>query len=304
MNSYIVEYLQYCQQKNSASMNTYDAYRLDLCEFDTFLKTEHIENVLCVQRKHINQYIIYLKSGKQRNALQNSSVSRKLSTLRSFYKFLQQRYGLDQNPLLHIRSLKTSKKIPEFLFEHEVESLLDSFVLDDDLQKRDQVMFELMYACGLRVSEVVALQCDQIDYEQHFVFVKDGKGKKDRYVPFYPELAMRLQNYCKQVRQLLCLRQNHNHMFVNRLGEPIHARGIQYRLDQASKRANLVMKLHPHMLRHSFATHLLDHGADLRIVQELLGHASLSTTQIYTHVSQEKLKKVYEQAHPRSTKTI
>ncbi len=302
MDLLIERFLTYCQQINSASIHTYDAYSRDLNEFKDFLESQEIKRFEDVDRIVVNHYIIYLRDEKQRKCmLQNSSISRKISTLRSFYKYLQRVIGFSVNPMIYVKSFKVNKKIPEFLFFHEIETLLSSFEVINPLEQRDLVMFELMYACGLRVSEVIHLQLGDVDIKAGIVFIRESKGNKDRYVPFYPSIAKRIQRYALETRPKLLGAQTHQNMFVNQRGLCLTSRGVQYRLDVAGTKSGLQMKLHPHMLRHSFATHLLDNGADLRVVQELLGHASLSTTQIYTHVSQEKLKKVYEESHPRSS---
>lgn len=301
MDELIERYLNHCQQINSASAHTYDAYSRDLNEFKQFLIMQEISSFEEVDRMIINQFIIYLRDGKHRkHVLQNSSITRKLSTLRSFYNYLQQVIGVPSNPMNYVKSFKSAKKIPEFLFFHEIETLLSSFQESNPLEHRDSVMFEFMYACGLRVSEVISLQVSDVNLDEGFVFIRESKGNKDRYVPFYPSLSIRIKEYKTQSRSKLLGKETHDYLFVNQKGKQLTSRGVQYRLDIAGAKSGLKMKLHPHMLRHSFATHLLDNGADLRVVQELLGHASLSTTQIYTHVSQEKLKKVYEEAHPRS----
>ncbi len=230
--------------------------------------------------------------------LKDTSISRKISTLRSFFKYLQRTYGISNDPLLGVKSFKQKRKIPDFLFYDEIVLLLDSLG-DSDLQYRDRVMFELMYACGLRVSELCDLKVSDINLADNYIYVREAKGAKSRYVPFYDDLTLKISSYLTRVRLNLTT-SNNEYLFVNNKGDKLTSRGVQYRLDLAAKNAGISMKVHPHMLRHSFATHLLDNGADLRIVQELLGHTSLSTTQIYTHVSQEKLKEVYYNAHPRN----
>ena len=161
-------------------------------------------------------------------------------------------------------------------------------------------MFELMYASGLRISEVVNLKLSDIDFDGRILRIL-GKGNKERLVPFYELAKTKLLNYIQTVRNKW-LKNDHEYVFINQKGSKLTSRGIQYRMELASKKTLLMVHLHPHMLRHSFATHLLDAGADLRLVQELLGHSSLSTTQIYVHVSMSRLKNVYENAHPRAKK--
>ena len=178
-----------------------------------------------------------------------------------------------------------------------MDALLNSIPLDNDEDIRNRAMFEIMYACGLRVSEVVSLRVDDIDLNDHVLRVI-GKGSKERIVPFYDEAGDFLKLYLNQVRKKWC-DEKERICFLNLKGNPLTTRGVQYILDKVVLKSNLLLKVHPHMFRHSFATHLLDNGADLRVVQELLGHSSLSTTQIYTHVSREHLKNTYEKAFPR-----
>ena len=192
---------------------------------------------------------------------------------------------------------KKEKKIPEFLFYDEMIELLESIPLDTDENIRNRAMFEMMYACGLRVSEVVSLKIDDIDLNDQIVRVV-GKGSKERIIPFYDEAKEYLILYLNKVRKKMCTDKERN-CFLNLKGQPLTTRGVQYILDKVVLKSGLLLKVHPHMFRHSFATHLLDNGADLRIVQELLGHSNLSTTQIYTHVSKEHLKNTYKKAFPR-----
>ena len=232
--------------------------------------------------------------------LKNSTIARKLSSLRSFYRYLNEYVGIQNNPFLYFKAPKKAKRIPEFLFYDEMETFLSSFDLSKPEELRDRAMFELMYACGMRVSEISSLRIRDIDFIEQIVRIT-GKGDKQRIVPFYDTAKQLLKSYLHTVRGLWC-DGSHDYVFVNQRGKQMTSRGIQYRLDIAGKKTDLQVHLHPHMFRHSFATHLLDNGADLRVVQELLGHSSLSTTQIYVHVSQERLKQTYLNAHPRAEK--
>lgn len=298
--NYKQKFLDHILQKNSGSLQTKDAYQRDIDEFFCYLSGESISNLEEVDRIIVANYIAFLrtKNGVD-GTIKNNSVARKLSTLRSFYRYLNEYMGVSENPFLYVKSPKKGKRIPAFLFYDEMISLLESCDLQTDLGIRNRALLEIMYACGLRVSESSQLTLSNIDFQDQIIRIV-GKGDKERIVPFYDEAKLYLQKYIDEVRTKWIPNQLHDYVFINTKGEQLTSRGIQYILDQQVKKSGLLMKVHPHMLRHSFATHLLDNGADLRVVQELLGHSSLSTTQIYVHVSQERLKNAYQMAHPRA----
>ncbi|MFV0381873.1 MAG: tyrosine recombinase XerC [Breznakia sp.] len=293
------KFLLYVYQKNSGSTHTLDAYRRDIQEFINFVESEGVSSYEAVDRIVVHNYIVMLRNRfSSTGHLTNNSISRKLSSLRSFYHYLNEQSLLTHNPFSYVKSPKREKRIPEFLFYDEVETLLDTIDMSNDEGVRNRTMLELMYACGLRVSEVVSLNIENIDFHEQIVNIT-GKGDKQRLVPFYDDMKDLLLQYLTIRPKWVC-KEKHNVLFVNKRGDKLTSRGVQYILDKVAMKSGLLMKVHPHMLRHSFATHLLDNGADLRIVQELLGHTSLSTTQIYVHVTQEHLKKTYEHAHPRA----
>lgn len=299
MEELLDRFLQYIDAFNSGSEHTKKAYQRDIREFISFLEAEGIEDLQDVDRIVVMNYIAALRSkaGIEKE-MKNSTIARKLSSLRSFYRYLNEYVGLKQNPFLYFKSPKQGRRIPEFLFYDEMDTFLSSFDLDTADGLRDCAMFELMYACGLRVSEVANLTLHDIDFHDRILNIR-GKGDKQRIVPFYELAGALVERYIREVRSLW-VKEEHDIVFVNQRGKGMTTRGIQYRMEQAAKNCNLHIHIHPHMFRHSFATHLLDNGADLRVVQELLGHASLSTTQVYVHVSQERLKNAYVHAHPRA----
>lgn len=273
-----------------ASDNTKLAYQNDIQQFLNFINRENVA-VDEVSHKIVGNYIYYLH---QEFNLKSSSVARKLSALRLYYDFLVQRKGLLNYPFQNIKNPKQNKALPDFLFVEEIDEFLDSIDLNEQFGLRNRVMFELMYACGLRVSEVCNLMLSQIDFENNIVRVV-GKGNKERIVPFYNAVKSLLVQYINE--NFITER-----LFLNKNGKPLTTRGIQYILEQCGKKTNLRIKLHPHMFRHSFATHLLDNGADLRLLQQLLGHENIKTTQVYLHVSNDYLKQTYYEAHPRAKK--
>lgn len=302
METYLDRFLDYLDSINSGSEHTRDAYQRDILEFLAFLNAESITSLDDVDRIVVMNFVSNLRQMDGMNGeLKNSTVARKLSSLRSYYRYLNEYVGIQKNPFIYFKAPKQAKRIPEFLFYDEMESFLSSFDLQEDVGIRDRAMFELMYACGLRVSEAVNLQLYDIDMQDQILRIT-GKGNKQRMVPFYDLANERLQVYLQEVRPKWMKTETHKYVFVNQRGKQITSRGVQYRMELAAKNCDLHVHIHPHMFRHSFATHLLDNGADLRVVQELLGHSSLSTTQIYVHVSQDRLKRAYEEAHPRAKK--
>lgn len=297
MEEYLERYLQYVYQRNSGSNHTTDAYRRDIEQFLAFLNKEGITSLEDVDRIVLMNFIASISEDEQGRERSATTIARKISSIRSFYHYLNEYVGILNDPLRNVKGPKLPKRIPEFLFVEEVQTFLDSFDESEEVGMRDRAMFELMYACGLRVSEVVSLRLDSLDYEENVLRVL-GKGDKERIVPFYPAIAYRIKRYVHTVRAHWIANQEHELLFVNQRGKPLTTRGVQYIMSKQCDQCGMNIRVHPHIFRHSFATHLLDNGADIRIVQELLGHASLSTTQIYVHVSKEKLRQAYEHAHP------
>ncbi len=293
-------FLDYINQLNTGSKHTLEAYERDIDDFIAFLNEEGITSF-----EHTDRIVVmnYIASLRQRDgvsgAMKNTSIARKLSSLRSFYRYLNEFIGIQENPFLYVKGPKISRRIPEFLFYDEMELFLSSFDLQKEVDLRNRALFELMYACGLRVSEIVALRLEDIDFIDQVVHIT-GKGDKQRIVPFYDMAKEILLHYIEEVREKWIQKEKHSIVFINQRGKGLTTRGVQYLMQRQADALNMSIHIHPHMFRHSFATHLLDNGADLRLVQELLGHSSLSTTQIYVHVSQERLKNVYIQAHPRA----
>lgn len=297
MNESLIDQFLIAKTALNSSLNTRQAYERDLRDFATYFHDTNLD-FKDIEVRHINQYFEYLQTEQFKN-YKASTLSRKLSSLRSFYKYLVEEEIVLKNPIRRIKNPKASKHLPDFMMFEEVLTLLESFDLRNPEAFRNRVMFELMYACGLRVSELAQLSLDNIDYASRTLrFI--GKGNKERITPFYEDIANSLKTYIDRDRPVLMNGLNHRKVFVAKSGKAISVRSIQYILDISAKNAGITRTIHPHMLRHSFATHLLDNGADLRVVQELLGHENLSTTQIYTHVSLDRLKKAYMKAHPRA----
>lgn len=297
------EFVEFIVARRSGSPATADSYGRDLERFAAYLAEKKITDFGQVDKAVMFDYITLLRSGKiTRGKISDSSFSRMLSTLRSFYHYLIRYKGVKVNPTRGLRAPKLNRTIPEFLTFDQMMTLFDSFDLNDPAALRNRAILETMYACGLRVSEVCSLTLAELDLNERILTVT-GKGDKQRIVPFYKRLRTLLTRYLRDSRALY-LKEEHGFVFVSQRGAPITPRAVQLILAQAGQDAGLNQPLHPHILRHSFATHLLDNGVDLRTVQELLGHSSLSTTQIYTHVTVDRLKQSVDAAHPHSKSVL
>lgn len=298
METLIKEFLETLEVQKQYSLHTLEAYGRDIHEFTDFLTQEAISSY-----EEVDYLIIRNFLGKLYDeSLQSSTIARKLSSLRSFYDYLLKHQHVKDNPFVLAKAPKLEKKNPDFLFYEEIDDLLEHIDESTDLGLRNRAMIELMYASGLRASEVVGMKLEDIDRSRMVISIL-GKGKKERYVPFHDLALECLNRYLDEARPSLMVnaKEKHHFVFVNKNGNPLTTRGLRDILDRMALKAGIGRRLHPHTIRHTFATHLLDQGAELRFVQEMLGHSNLSTTQIYTHVSKEKLKKTYEESHPLSS---
>lgn len=292
-------FIEHVYLKNSRSSKTKDAYYRDVERFLNYLDSIYVTDFEKVTKDIILAYTTQLRNGKITGTkLSNASYSRHLSALRSFYKYLNQYHHVQNNPLQHFKNVKKEKKLPDYLTKQEMRKLLEIFDLNNPVDVKSRCMIEMLYACGLRVSELVTLKCEQIDYDESILRVI-GKGNKERIIPFYERCKEMMLLYEKQFRNVYA-KNGVSEFFVNTKGKATSTRSVQLMLVEVQERAGIKKHLHPHMLRHSFATHLLNAGADLRFVQLLLGHENLSTTQIYTHVSVDKLIETIKSTHPRS----
>lgn len=283
----------YLKTKNSSEL-TIMAYQTDLIQFLEFAAHELGIETQNLDIKDIDKYIVrsYLGLLTEKN-LSRKSIARKLAAMRSFFKFLCREGILSQSPIQKITTPKISRNLPRFLFQEHMEKLLEAPDHSSQNGLRDQVIVELLYGSGLRVSELVNLNRNDVDLSSNLIRVW-GKGRKERIVPL-TEAAM------DAIKQYLLVREDKEEaLILNYKDTRLTARSVRRILDKLEKKVNLNLHVHPHMLRHTFATHLLDGGADLRSVQELLGHKKLSSTQIYTHLTREKLREVYMSSHPRA----
>lgn len=291
------KFIEYLNIERNASQYTVKFYSADLILFFEFLNNENITQIENVNQQEVRLFLTILYDRQ----LSRSSVSRIISTLRSFYLFLERENIVTSNPFSQITLPKQKRSIPNFFYEEELNELFSVCDLDTPLGQRNQAILEVLYGTGIRVSECQSLSLNNIDFYLNTILVL-GKGKKERYIPFGQHARIALETYINDGRNKLLERSNDetNIVFLNARGTPLTTRGIRYVLEKIVKDASLTLDIHPHKLRHTFATHLLNEGADLRTVQELLGHENLSTTQIYTHVTKDRLRSIYMDSHPRA----
>ena len=329
-SSIVQEFLNYLKFEKRFSEHTAKCYEADLGQFGEFL-TGTVESgssahepmsmhhdkttesgsatavatradvkvdqlLLATETDAVRTYLAYLNDKQYSKA----TIARKLATLRSFYKFLVKRNQLDSNPVAAVRTPKQDKKLPKFLEYEDVKRLLETPPMNNWLGARDRAILETLYSTGIRVSELVALNMDDVDFLGEVVHIR-GKGKKERIAPISSSALQVIQHYMEFRNKRAQSNSNFDSkvLFVNKHGRRLSTRSVRRKMDKYLKMAGLDPAISPHTLGHSFATHMLNNGADLRSVQELLGHQSLSTTQVYTHLTTKKLKEVYENAHPR-----
>lgn len=291
-------FLNYLSVEKNSSPLTISNYRRDVYIFYDFLLQRYAGGIAWknIGVLDIRAYLVMLNTEKYARR----TIARRISSLRSFFKYMVRENIIEYNPFAKIKTPKLDKRLPVFLEELEVNELLE-LPPKTDLGLRDQAVLELLYATGCRVSELVGLTLDRIDTGNRYALLL-GKGNKERIVPLGHTCCKALEAYY-EVRQKLMLKYNagdHSNVFVNNRGGPLTDRSVRRILDKYISQLAIHKNVSPHTIRHTFATHLLDHGADLRTVQELLGHANLSTTQIYTHVTTERIASVYEKNHPRA----
>ncbi len=296
MDKWIKEFLYFLDVEKGLAKNTLESYGRDLKSFHTFINQNGQKSLLEISRSDITSYLLYL----QKKGRATSTISRNLASIRSFYHFLLNEQALVKDPSSNLESPKQEKKLPEILSVSEVDLLLSQPDTSETTGIRDKSMLELIYATGVRVSEIIDLNMEDINIENGYIRCR-GKGNKERIVPLGKVAIKNTKVYLETARCKLVKNNNSEEAFyVNHHGKRLTRQGFWKIIKKYAKKANLEGKITPHTLRHSFATHLLENGADLRSVQEMLGHADISTTQIYTHVTQKKLKGVYEKTHPRA----
>ena len=288
-------FLKYLEIEKNYSQNTCINYRLDLNSFIEFAKKYQLailEDCRLIHRNDLREFLAY----NVNKGLARRSIARTLSSLRSFIVFCCKRDIIPNDYAKNVKAPKLNKPLPNFLSETDVNKICDAIDTDSILGLRDLAIVELLYSTGLRISELANLKLNNIDFSQKLIRII-GKGRKERIVVMGEPAQLALKNYLQHADYP---KDSNTIIFRNQKKQAMTSRGFQYILELLGKKAGLAQQLTPHVLRHTFATHMLDHGANLRSVQKLLGHASLSTTQIYTHTTLERLRKVYDEAHPRS----
>ncbi|MFQ5824641.1 MAG: site-specific tyrosine recombinase/integron integrase [bacterium] len=291
----IDKFIQHLRLEKNASDFTLKAYKTDLCQFVQFLDDTNIQEIT---KKSLRSFLALLFQG----GLKATTVNRKLASLRSFFKFVCLQEIIDTNPTLNLGFLKTTKNLPSFLSYETIMTALEFPDINTIDGLRDRVILELFYGTGIRLRELVGLNLDDIDFSNGLVKVM-GKGSKQRLIPLGKVTAKFVKEYMdKRKKFLISLDSSQEALFINLKGNRISPRQVQSIVKKYLQLASDKNKAYPHILRHSFATHLLEEGADLLAVKELLGHSCLSTTQVYTHLTAERLKEIYKQAHPRADK--
>lgn len=288
------QFLDQLWLEDGLAQNTLDSYRTDIQLFSDWLSQQGL-TLAQAQEETIQRYLAFKFNQQHASA---STVYRLVSCLRRFYRYLLAQSAIDTDPTMRIQSPKLPKQLPNSLNETEVESLLNAPDTNDMLGLRDRAMLELLYACGLRVSELVTLTINEVSLQDGIIRVT-GKGNKTRLVPMGEHANDWLKQYLSTTRPAILKQRLSDDLFVTNRGAGMTRQAFWYAIKRYAKQVDIHKPLSPHVLRHAFATHLLNHGADLRVVQLLLGHSDISTTQIYTHVAKERLKQLHEKHHPR-----
>jgi integrase/recombinase XerD len=294
MHQSLDQFLHYLIVEKGLSKNTIEAYSHGLNRFLNYLRGKGTEEVREISKLDIREFLLFLK----RKGLSSKTLARNLVSIRVFLRFLTEESILSANPAEEIESPKTAKTLPEILSLEEVETLLEQPDPQIPQGMRDRAMLEMLYATGMRVSELTRLQVNHVHLDAGYVLVY-GKGSKERIVPIGNEAIKWARRYMGETRERLLKKRESPFLFVNRSGKPMSRQYFWKSIKAYGRRAGIRKRITPHLLRHSFASHLLERGADLRSVQLMLGHADISTTQIYTHVTGERLKKIHQRYHPR-----
>ena len=287
-------YQTYLETEKRASQNTLSSYMRDLNQFAAWLEEHSDDELRTVDSETVTAYVEWM-TGKGKSA---ATVTRSIASIKSFYLYLQGRGEVKSNPARGVATQKVERKFPDILTSREVELFLEQPQCIDPKGYRDHAMLELLYATGIRVSELISLNVEDVSLSAGFIRCA-GKGK-ERIIPLYPAAVKALSDYVKDIRPQLIADSEETALFVNMNGERMSRQGFWKIVKHYQDMAQINKDITPHMLRHSFAVHLLENGADLRSIQEMLGHADISSTQIYTHVVKKQLKDVYQRAHPRA----
>jgi integrase/recombinase XerD len=294
----VLDFLAHLEFERGLARNTLDAYRSDLLQYGAFLAKRHLGPTEAA-RGDVADFLADLATGSGQPSCSPATINRKSACLRSFYRHLRREELIDDDPTAGLSPPSKSRKLPRVLTYAEVKRLLESVNGNDAIALRDRALLEVMYGCGLRASEAVGLDVNEVDLRRGFVR-PHGKGNKERMVPLGREAAAAVKRYLRTGRPQLIGSRRVSKLFVNFRGGSLTRQGLYKIIQRHAKEVGMEGRMSPHTLRHSFATHLLSGGCDLRSVQEMLGHADVATTQLYTHLSGERIKEVYFKAHPRA----
>ena len=295
----VLDFLAYLEFERGLARNTLEAYRSDLLQFGRFLE-ERGATAAAASAGEVSEFITVLATGNGRPPASPATLHRKTACLRSFYRHLRREGVRESDPTANLTAPRRARRLPQVLSRRDVAKLLAAPRGTDPPALRDRALLELMYACGLRASEAIAIELSDVDLDEQLLRAR-GKGAKERVVPFGRAAVAALRVYLERGRPTLVGERATSKLFVNFRGEPLTRQGLYKIVRRQAAAAGLADRMSPHTLRHTFATHLLAGGCDLRSVQEMLGHADVATTQLYTHLSSERLKDVYFRAHPRAT---
>ena len=294
MADYVADYTRYLTEEKRAQANTVNSYVRDLNQFRTWLMSTGTTDLRRVRKENVDAYMQYMSSKGKSPA----TITRSVASIRSFYQYMLQRGAVRQNPAKAVATVKVERKYPEILTGREVELFLEQPKCVDDKGFRDHAMLEMLYATGIRVSELISLNVEDVNLAAGFIRCV-GRGK-ERIIPLYAAAVKALRDYLEFIRPRIIADKEEHALFVNMNGERMSRQGFWKIIKYYQEKAEIKKDITPHTLRHSFAVHLLENGADLRSIQEMLGHADISSTQIYVNVVQKQLKDIYQKAHPRA----
>lgn len=293
MENYIEGFITYLHNVKKMSQNTELSYRRDLKKVADYLKEQGINDIKKVNATNLTSYVMYM----EKNNFSAATISRNIASLKAFYHYLVKEGIVDTDAALELHAPKIEKKIPEILSMDEVVKLLEQPSGDSAKEIRDKAMLELLYATGIRVTELITLKTSDVNLNMGYINCKDSN--KERVIPFGNEARKALSKYISETREIMVADPDSPYLFANCSGQPMSRQGFWKLIKYYAKKAGITADITPHTLRHSFAAHLVENGADLRSVQEMLGHSDISTTQIYAHMNHSHIKEVYAKAHPR-----
>ncbi len=290
----INRFKRFLQVEKGLSENSIYSYTYDLKKFSDFLSSNN-KDIMSATQEDIQQFLYFEKTKKKNSS---RTLARSLAAIRQFYNFVSDKIEAIDNPTMRIESPHVEKTLPDFLTIQEIHLLFSSISESDPYELRDKAIFELLYSCGLRISEAIEILHDQVDFENSLVRVV-GKGNKERLAPIGEEAKRLLKKYLRDSRNEICGKRESEYLFISKKGSKLNRKSVWRLLKNYVTRTRIKKNITPHTLRHSFATHLIENGADLRSVQELLGHMDISTTQVYTHLAKKKLQEIHKKHHPK-----